>query len=78
MKEAVKGGTATIDWVAVNKIFEKVQREKLLETISATVLQTKGKVSNAVLDNYVNSASRENFIKSAVIKLMVTPEYQLC
>ncbi len=78
MKDAVKGSTATIDWAAVNTIFEKVQREKLLEKISDTVLQTKGQLSNAVLDKYVNTASRENYIKSAVINLMSTPEYQLC
>jgi uncharacterized protein (DUF1800 family) len=73
-----KAGTATIDWEAVNKIFEKVQRENLMENITAAILQTKTKVSNAVLDKYVNAASRENFIKSAVVNLMATPEYQLC
>lgn len=78
MKDTVKGGTATIDWAAVNTIFEKVQREKLLENIESTVLQTKNKVSNTVLDKYVNLASRENFVKSAVVNLMATPEYQLC
>jgi uncharacterized protein (DUF1800 family) len=78
MKDAVKGGTATIDWAAVNTIFEKVQREKLLESIESTILQTKNKVSNAILDKYVNPDSRENFIKSAVVNLMATPEYQLC
>ena len=78
MKETVKGGTATIDWTAVNTIFEKVQREKLLESIESTILQTKNKVSNTVLDKYVNTDSRENFIKSTVVNLMATPEYQLC
>ena len=78
MKDTVKGGTAVIDWPAVNKIFEKTEREKLLENITATVLQTKGKVSTAVLDKYVNSENRENYVKSAVINLMATPEYQLC
>ncbi len=78
MKEAVKGGTATIEWAAANKIFEKVTREKLLENISATVLQTKGRTSIAVLDKYVNAANRENYIKSTIVNLMSTPEYQLC
>lgn len=78
IKETVKGGTAIIDWGSVNKIFDKVQREKLLENIADTVLQTKSQVSNAVLDKYVNTASRENYIKSAVVNLMATPEYQLC
>jgi uncharacterized protein (DUF1800 family) len=78
MKDAVKGGTATIEWAAVNKIFENVSKEKLLANITATVLQTKGQVSNAVLDKYINTASRENYIKSAIVNLMSTPEYQLC
>lgn len=78
IKSAVKGSTATIDWVSVNKIFEKVQREKLLDNIADTVLQTKSQVSTTLLNKYVNAASRENFIKSAVINLMATPEYQLC
>ncbi len=78
IKDTVKGGTANIDWTSVNKIFEKIEREKLLENIADTVLQTKSQVSNAVLDKYINTASRENYIKSAVVNLMATPEYQLC
>jgi uncharacterized protein (DUF1800 family) len=78
LKDAVRGGAAIIDWASVNKIFETVEREKLCENISASVLQTKGKVSNTVLDKFLNSASRENYIKSAVVNLMSTPEYQLC
>ena len=78
MKEAAKGGTATIEWQAVNKIFEKIQKEKLLENISETVLQTKGQVSNKVLEKYLNTENRENYIKSAIVNLMCTPEYQLC
>lgn len=78
IKETVKGGTAYIQWETVNKIFEKIPREKLLENIADTVLQTNSQVSNAVLDKYVNTGSRENYIKSAVVNLMATPEYQLC
>jgi uncharacterized protein (DUF1800 family) len=78
MKDAVKGGTATIDWTMVNTIFEKVPRENLLSKISSVVLQTKSEVSTAVLDKYLNTESRENYIKSAIVNLMSTPEYQLC
>ena len=78
MQDAVKGGTATIEWATVNKIFEKVPREELLQKISATILQTRSQVSNRVLDKYLNNESRENYIKSAVVNLMSTPEYQLC
>ena len=78
MKEVVKGGTATIAWEKVNAIFEKVPRESLLPKISAVVLQTKSQVGAAVLDKYLNIASRENYIKSTIVNLMSTPEYQLC
>lgn len=78
IKSAIKGGTATIEWPVVNKIFEKVSREKLLEAITETVLQTESRVSRNLLEKYVNTESRENFIKSAVVNLMATPEYQLC
>ncbi|WP_460561134.1 DUF1800 domain-containing protein [Ferruginibacter profundus] len=78
LKEAVKGGTAKTDWSLVNKIFEAVPREKLLPKITETVLQTKGHIPDTLLDKYLNSESRENFIKSAIVNLMCTPEYQLC
>ena len=78
LRDADKGGTANIDWAAVHKIFDKVQRDKLLDNIADTVLQTKGQVSNAVLDKYINTDNRENYVKSAVVNLMSTPEYQLC
>jgi len=78
LRDAVKGGTAKIDWVLVTKIFETVPREKLLQKITDTVLQTKGHVPDTLLEKYVNNESRENFIKSAVVNLMCTPEYQLC
>ena len=78
MRTAVKGGTAKIDWTMVNTIFEKIPRENLLQSITATVLQTKSQVSNTVLVKYLNTESRENYIKTVIVNLMSTPEYQLC
>jgi uncharacterized protein (DUF1800 family) len=78
LQAAVKGGTATTDWALVNKIFEAVPREKLLQKITQTVLQTKTRVPDSLLEKYLNKESRENFVKSAVVNLMSTPEYQLC
>ena len=75
---ADKGSTATVDWAAVATIFESVPRENLLTKISATILQTKSRVGTVVLDRYLNNESRENYIKSAIVNLMSTPEYQLC
>lgn len=74
-QENQKNSTATIQWDLVNKIFEQTPRENLLNTISKTLLQTK---SNLKIDSYVNAGSRESYIKSAIISLMSTPEYQLC
>ncbi|MEI7735518.1 MAG: DUF1800 domain-containing protein [Ferruginibacter sp.] len=78
LQAAVKGGTAETDWRMAIKIFETTPREKLLQKITDTVLQTKGHVTNAVLEKYLNKESRENFIKSTIVNLMCTPEYQLC
>jgi hypothetical protein len=78
LKAAVKGGTAETDWTMAIKIFESTPREKLLQKVTDTVLQTKGHVTNAVLEKYLNKENRENFIKSAIVNLMCTPEYQLC
>ncbi|MES2429966.1 MAG: DUF1800 domain-containing protein [Bacteroidota bacterium] len=75
---AAKGGTAIVDWEKVSKIFAKTSREQLLPVITAATLQTKSRVGDEVLNKYLNKESRENFIKSAVINLMSTPEYQLC
>jgi uncharacterized protein (DUF1800 family) len=75
---ADRGGSASIDWTLVNKIFESTKRENLSEKITEAVLQTGSRVSSSVLDKYVNADSRENFIKSEIINLMSTPEYQLC
>ncbi|MGG9970536.1 DUF1800 domain-containing protein [Ferruginibacter sp. SUN002] len=75
---ASKGGSAIVDWVMVVKIFEKVSKEELLKKISDTVLQTKSRINNDVLEKYLNKESRENYVKSSIINLMSTPEYQLC
>jgi uncharacterized protein (DUF1800 family) len=78
LQAAVKGGTAETNWTMAIKIFESTPREKLLQKVTDTVLQTKGHVTNAVLEKYLNKESRENFIKSTIVNLMSTPEYQLC
>lgn len=72
------GGAATIDWNAVNKIFENTQRAQLSTAITDTLLQTSGRINSSLMANYYNNESRESFIKSAVISTMSTPEYQLC
>jgi uncharacterized protein (DUF1800 family) len=72
------GASATINWVMVNKIFENTARPQLAQTIIDTLLQTKGRINDGLLAKYLNNESRESFIKSVVINVMSTPEYQLC
>ena len=73
-----KGASANIEWAPVIKIFEKTKREGLAQKIADTVLQSQSRVATTVLQKYLANDSRENFVKSAIIQLMTTPEYQLC
>ena len=73
-----KGASATIDWEPVIKIFEKIKRENLAQTIADSLLQSQSRIDTGLLQKYLVNDSRENFVKSAVIQLMTTPEYQLC
>jgi hypothetical protein len=55
-----------------------VQRENLLEGLNKTLLLTKNNVSAELIKKFSDESGRENFIKSATIQIMSTPEYQLC
>jgi uncharacterized protein (DUF1800 family) len=67
-----------VDWNSVVKVFDQTSRENLFQMINEIVLQTKSSINPNVLKRYVDSTSREGFIKSTIIELMSTPEYQLC
>jgi uncharacterized protein (DUF1800 family) len=73
-----RGASANIDWAPVIKIFEKDKRENLLQKIADTLLQSPSSIDTKLLEKYIATDSRENFIKTAIIQLMTTPEYQLC
>jgi uncharacterized protein (DUF1800 family) len=70
--------SADVDWKPYVKHYEPVPREKLAETISQYLLQTKRKVSLDLITEYADQTGRENFIKTATLQVMSTPEYQLC
>ncbi len=78
IKEAAKGGIGVVDWGLVNNVYASTNRENLLTKISETLLQSKNKLNITVLGKHVNNESRENYIKSAIVNIMSTPEYQLC
>jgi uncharacterized protein (DUF1800 family) len=70
---------ASIQWPLVEKAFETTAREKLTDAMMDLLLQTPSvSFSKTTLGNYIDKDSRSNFIKSAIINLMSTPEYQLC
>ncbi len=66
-----------VDWDSVVKVFDKTSRENLSQKVNDIVLQTKDSINPNVLKRYVDNTSREGFIKSTIIELMSTPEYQL-
>lgn len=69
---------AEIDWVPYLKRFEQVPDEQLFAAISGIVLQTPSGPGESLVKKYVTGDNREEFIKAATIRLMSTPEYQLC
>jgi len=69
---------AEIDWAPYLKRFEQVPDEQLFATISAVVLQTPSGIDENLVKKYAKEDTREEFIKAATIRLMSTPEYQLC
>jgi uncharacterized protein (DUF1800 family) len=77
-KAKVKQVTVTVDWDAVTKVFDKTPKESLMQKISDVVLQTKSKISPDILDKYVDRKARDVYIKTTMVELMSTPEYQLC
>lgn len=69
---------ATIEWPKYLHNYETVKKEELLPAIQSYLFQTKNTNVKSVVQNEINKSSREEFIKSATIKFMSTPEYQLC
>lgn len=69
---------ATIYWNEYVDTFKKVKRDELLQHITDLILLSQNDNKKLIADMFVNTESRESFIKSATIQIMCTPEYQLC
>jgi hypothetical protein len=69
---------AQIDWNLYIKKYDAVPREQLVKTIADKLLQIPSGVTEETLKKHTDASTRENFIKTATIQLMSTPEYQLC
>ena len=70
--------TVKVDWDSVIKVFDKTPKENLVKKISDMVLQTKSKIDPEILEKYVDRQARDVYIKTTMVELMSTPEYQLC
>ena len=70
--------SVSVDWDSVFKVFEKTPKDDLLQKVNEIILQTSNSISPAILKRYIDQTSREGYIKSTIIELMSTPEYQLC
>ena len=77
-RQAARQIDVNVDWNSVVAVFSSTSKEGLLQKINDFVLQSKSSVNQNVLRRYVDNSSREGFIKSTMIELMSTPEYQLC
>jgi uncharacterized protein (DUF1800 family) len=69
---------ANVDWSPYIKNFESIEKENLLVSVSRILLQTNTNVSTDIIKQYADNSGRENFIKTATLQIMSTPEYQLC
>jgi uncharacterized protein (DUF1800 family) len=67
-----------VDWDAVVKNFNSIKKEDLQQNLTRIILQSKNSINPNVLKKYFDNTSREGFIKTTMIELMSTPEYQLC
>lgn len=68
---------AKVDWDSVVKVFTDTTKENLMQKVNEFVLQAKNSINPNVLKRYIDNTSREAFIKSTMVELMSTPEYQL-
>ena len=69
---------ANVDWKNYVEQFEKVSRENLFKSLQEIVLVPTGTLDTITVEKAADKSSRENYIKTATIALMSTPEYQLC
>jgi hypothetical protein len=75
---AYRTGGVGIDWPAVYKLFASTPREDLVKAIADVLWQTGNRPEAKMLAAFVNEQSREDFIRTTILRLMATPEYQLC
>lgn len=67
-----------IDWNQHFSSMAKIKREDLLMATASLLWQTSNLPDAPTLEKHLDASSRESYIKSSFIRLMGSPEYQLC
>jgi uncharacterized protein (DUF1800 family) len=78
MANVAKAAVAKIDWALVLQAFNNTPRQNLLQQIANSLLQTPNTTVSTVIAQHTANNSKPDFIKTAVVNFMCTPEYQLC
>jgi uncharacterized protein (DUF1800 family) len=77
-RRAVRPLDTRIDWNTHITGMAGIKRETLLTATAQLLWQTTRMPDAAALEKHLDQASREAYIRSAFIRLMGSPEYQLC
>ena len=73
-----RGMQTQIHWNEYTKSFESTARADLQSTLATALLQVKPSFNPGIVSGITANGSREEFIRTATLALMSTPEYQLC
>jgi len=74
-----RGFAAELEWQPVLDLFKKTPEKELIPKIADYLWAVSPqKLPLEVLEKNTDRSSRESLVKTAVIQLMATPEYQLC
>ncbi|HRI62015.1 MAG TPA: DUF1800 domain-containing protein, partial [Saprospiraceae bacterium] len=74
-----RGLSATVDWQPVVELFKQVPEKELIPKIADYLWTAPAdKLPLEIVQQHTDRSTREVFLKTAMIQLMATPEYQLC
>lgn len=66
------------DWPAVHKMYADVTRANLYDAVAESFLQVRMENRVDFPKKYADEKDRDTYIKTSMINIMSTPEYQLC
>jgi hypothetical protein len=77
-RRAMRPLDVRVDWNQHFSSMAKVKREELLTATASLLWQTSNLPDAPMLEKYLDTSTRETYIQSSFIRLMGSPEYQLC